>query len=166
MFSRMSLQSRSCIAPDNCQCQSGWTGNNCAQGIQTFPLVALCSEIYMTRTSFTSYYSLLFVIFIWHHASQNCSRLGELGAWELFVYHAKGKNVISVIGHNLPSGLNLVQISKTLGRKWFFPCFSLPTAPSSPLSSSSSSPWLPRCVYPFSRFPFTFFLNFIFWWRD
>ena len=78
----------------------------------------------MTRTSFTSYYSLLFVIFICHHVSQNCSRLGEVGAWEHFVYHAKGINVISVIGHNLPQGLNLVHISKTLGRKWFFPCFS------------------------------------------
>ena len=78
----------------------------------------------MTRTSFTSYYSQLFVIFIWHHVSQSCSRLGEVEVWEHFVYHAKGMNVISVIGHNLPPGLNLVHISKTLGRKWFFPCFS------------------------------------------
>ena len=116
----------------------------------------------MTRTLFTSYYSQLFVIFIWHHVSQNCSHLGEIGALEHFVYHAKGVNLISVTGHDLRQGLSLVHIGKILRRKWFFPCFSIPTAPSSPLSSLSSSLWLLRCVYPFSRFSFTFFPKFYF----
>ena len=77
----------------------------------------------MTRTSFTSYYSQLFVIFIWHHISQNCSHLGEVGASEHFVYHAKGMNLISVTGHDLRQGLSLVHIGKTLRRKWFFSMF-------------------------------------------
>ena len=53
----------SCIAPDNCRCLSGWTGNNCAQGIQTSPGVQLCPEIYMTRTSFNTSFYLIYILY-------------------------------------------------------------------------------------------------------